>query len=111
MPNNLTLTMLSKEELQEAIVKALSQQNTEPEAKPEKSDDMPKLLSIADLCKYFNVSRVTIHAWMKQGRLPFRKVSRKVFFKLDEVLASMQKFDMSSTATLRKTLVGGRNGK
>lgn len=114
MTQNLTLTTLSKEELQEAIVKALANQTAVPEAKPDKSDksdNMPKLLTIADLSKYFGVSRVTIHAWMKQGRLPFYKVSSRVYFKLDEVLESMKRYDMTSAATLRKSFVGGGNGK
>lgn len=111
MTQNLMLTALSLNDLQEAMSNALAQQNALPEAKPEKSYDMPKLLSIADLCEYFNVSRVTIHSWMKKGRLPFRKVSRRVYFVVDEVIESMQKFDLSSTTDFRKSLMGARNGK
>ena len=48
------------------------------------------LLTIADLERLFNVSKVTIHKWKKRGLLPFYKMNRKVYFKRSEVMDSMR---------------------
>ncbi len=55
----------------------------------------PKLLTIEDVCKIFGVSRVTINKWKKDGRLPYKKMARRVYFREDELYASMRSFDFS----------------
>jgi hypothetical protein len=47
------------------------------------------LLSIEDIQKIFNVSKVTVHKWKKKGLIPFYKMNRKVYFKKSEVINSM----------------------
>ena len=47
------------------------------------------LLSIEDLVKMFNVSKVTIHKWKKKGIIPFYKMNRRVYFKKSEIIESM----------------------
>ncbi|MBX3042520.1 MAG: helix-turn-helix domain-containing protein [Candidatus Kapabacteria bacterium] len=79
----------------------------------EKSDFIPKpappaLLSIKDLCQFFRVSRVTIHKWMKDGRIPYRKVNRRVYFILEEVLNSINKFDFKTVASAKESILNGR---
>lgn len=61
-----------------------------------------QLLSIDDMCKVFKVSRVTIHTWKKEGRIPYFKVSRRVYFDYDEVIKSLQKYDLSSVQNFNK---------
>ncbi len=56
----------------------------------EKPKDPEELLTIEDLVKMFNVSKVTIHKWKKKGIIPFYKMNRRVFFKKSEVIESMQ---------------------
>ena len=48
-----------------------------------------EILSIEDVQKIFNVSKVTIHKWKKKGLLPYYKMNRKVYFKRSEILGSM----------------------
>lgn len=62
---------------------------------PKTNMDMPKLLSIADMCKLFKVSRVTINTWMKQGKIPFIKISRRVYFVMEDVMEAIPNYDLS----------------
>lgn len=48
------------------------------------------LLTITDIQKIFNVSKVTVHKWKKTGLIPFYKMNRKVYFKKSEVINSMK---------------------
>jgi hypothetical protein len=55
-----------------------------------KDESVPEdLLSIEDIMKIFNVSKVTVHKWKQKGLLPFYKMNRKVYFKKSEVISSM----------------------
>ena len=66
------------------------------------------LKSIKDMCEIFKVSRVTIHKWMKDGRIPYRKVNRRVYFILDEVLNHINKYDLKSVASIHQTIIQGK---
>jgi len=67
----------------------------------------PQFLSINDMCEMFKVSRVTISTWMKQGRIPFKKVSRRVYFVLSEVMESLPEFNLSSVHSFHKSISKG----
>ena len=54
-----------------------------------KSDD--QLLKRTDVAQMFEVSLVTVHAWMKSGTLPFHRIGRRTFFKKNEVMESLSK--------------------
>jgi excisionase family DNA binding protein len=86
---NTVFTNLSIDEfldlIKKSVSEAISSHHKEEETQV-KSDD---LLSIEDIQKIFNVSKVTVHKWKKKGLLPFYKMNRKVYFKKSEVLDSM----------------------
>jgi len=67
------------------IKNELSVKNSEKKDIPMTED----LLSIEDIQKIFNVSKVTVHKWKKKGLIPFYKMNRKVYFKKSEVINSM----------------------
>ncbi len=50
-----------------------------------------QLLKRTDLAKMFDVSLVTIHAWMKAGHIPYHRVGGRTYFKKEEVLESLKK--------------------
>jgi len=50
-----------------------------------------ELLSIEDIRKMFNVSKVTIYVWKESGLLPYYEMNRRVYFKKAEVIDSLIK--------------------
>ena len=52
------------------------------------NDELIKLNEVAVL---LNVSKVTIHSWKKSGKIPFYRISNKVYFKKNEVLEALKK--------------------
>lgn len=111
MPQEITLTTISKDELHTLISNAVANTNHNSHvSKLENHNSLPDLLSINDMCKFFKVSRVTIHDWMKKGKFPFYKVSRRVYFKLDEVLNSLKNFNLATIHTFQNSYInGGKN--
>ncbi len=101
---NANLILISKDELQTMLNQAVkSAAPTLPVLTPP-TNHQPKFLSIADMCDMFGVSRITISTWMKQGRVPFKKISRRVFFVLSEVLEAIPSFDLKSVQSFQKSL-------
>ena len=93
--NQHVLISLTKEELQsmitECVNQALSSHNLHTTA-PTQTAEVPitaALLTIKDMCDLFKVSKVTIHNWRKQGKLPYRKKGRRVYFVEQDVMNSM----------------------
>lgn len=52
------------------------------------SETYEGFIKIDEVCKLLQVSKPTIHLWKKQGKLPFHKIGKKLFFKKSEVLSS-----------------------
>lgn len=50
-----------------------------------------KLLSPSETCRLFqpNISKVTLSAWTKQGRLKERRIGGRVYYKYSEVMDSL----------------------
>jgi excisionase family DNA binding protein len=57
--------------------------------KAERQED--RLLTRKELSELLDISLVTIHQRMKDGKLPFYKNGRRVYFKYNEVIQSMCK--------------------
>jgi excisionase family DNA binding protein len=81
---------LKPEELKQLISDAVSQAlegklNTSHE---EKTDILIKLDEVS---KLLGVSKVTIHSWKRKGLIPFYRISNKIYFKEDEVMAALKK--------------------
>jgi predicted site-specific integrase-resolvase len=47
-----------------------------------------------DVCNLLQVSWVTINKWKKSGRIPFHRISNRVFYKKSEILESLEKIDL-----------------
>ena len=84
------LLKLSKEELIEIVNSAI----LESLSSNHQTSKTGKLIKINELCEVLKVSKATIHKWKKEGRIPFRRMSNRVFFYLDEVLDSLDRIDL-----------------
>lgn len=105
--NNLML-IITEAKLHSIIQQAVNSADHAQKVITPPSNNQPKFLSIADMCEMFGVSRITISTWMKQGRVPFKKISRRVFFVLSEVLEAIPSFDLKSVATFQKSIKARR---
>jgi len=52
-----------------------------------------ELLKIGDVCQLLRVSRMTIYKWKENGKIPFYRISNRIFFKKHEVLGSLVKIE------------------
>lgn len=75
----------------------LQKENSKDLSKDEKEiSKQIKLLSIDDVCKLFSVSRVTLNKWKKQGLIPYKKMSRRVFFVEDDIYKSITNYNFKN---------------
>ena len=98
------LVVITKTELQTMLNEAVKSADQTPVVTQPQATHPPKFLTILDMCDMFGVSRTTICSWMKSGKLPFKKVSRRVFFLLSEVMDSIPSFDFKSVETFQKSI-------
>ena len=53
-------------------------------------DDPEDLVKIQEIAKMLDVSKVTIHAWKREGKIPFLRKGRRIYFRKAEVLKSLK---------------------
>lgn len=75
----LLFTNYQKEDLEDLIMECLKKVLKDyPMEKIQQETEKEEILSIEDVQKIFNVSKVTIHKWKKNGILPYYKMNRKL---------------------------------
>jgi excisionase family DNA binding protein len=57
------------------------------------SSRVEDIIVTKDVCELFKISRPTVNEWMKSGKLPYRRIGRRVYFVRQEVLAALQSFN------------------
>lgn len=85
---------VTKKELNDFIKKAIENCLKEHGIIDEKAND--KLMKIEEVCQLLKVSKVTVHKWKKSGRIPFHRISSRIFFKESEILDSLKRTDLKS---------------
>ncbi|MDC1068390.1 helix-turn-helix domain-containing protein [Candidatus Kapabacteria bacterium] len=90
MDNNLVIT--TKEELQQLIEIALEKQLGKLDFKSDKSTT--ELITTKQLEKVLGKSSTTIWRYMKDGRIPYKKLGVKNYFDLSEVMKSLKSFNI-----------------
>lgn len=55
-----------------------------------KSDSHNALMNTEALAKHFKLTTQTIWNWVKANKIPYLKVNRRYFFKLDEVMKALE---------------------
>jgi excisionase family DNA binding protein len=84
------LKEISPDELKQLLAEVVAEELNRIKSKePVQEDD--KLIKIDEVSKLLNVSLVTIHSWKKTGKLPFYKISNKIYFKKSEILEALNK--------------------
>jgi excisionase family DNA binding protein len=83
------LISVSPEELTTLIADALSQAITNTQISQLETGTNNELISIKEASQLLHVSIVTIHTWKRKGILPFHRLSRKIYFKKDEILEAL----------------------
>ncbi|MCO5251887.1 MAG: helix-turn-helix domain-containing protein, partial [Candidatus Kapabacteria bacterium] len=57
------------------------------------------LINTEQLCKLLGVSRIIIYNWRKKGILPYKKISKMVYFDPVEVQQALKSFNLGSLHT------------
>jgi len=61
----------------------------------EESQKIPtpeKFLSRQEVAEQFRVTVQTIHSWTKNGRLPYKRIGRRIFYRMSDIENAMQSF-------------------
>lgn len=53
-------------------------------------DSDEAIIKTDEVCQMFQVSKVTLHQWRKQGLIPFYRIGSRIFFKKSELISAMQ---------------------
>lgn len=92
MNNQILLNGISTDDLKNIVCESISQELQKfKQQEPEKQDD--QLIKIDDVSKMLGVSKVTVFAWKKAGKIPFYRISNKIYFKKNEVIESLKKIE------------------
>lgn len=57
------------------------------------NESTEKLLTKREMADELDISLVSLTEWMKQGRVPYLRMGKRVYFKKKEVVASMSNFN------------------
>lgn len=85
------LIITTADELTAIIKSILTEFQTAPTEKP--TADTETLLKPKDVCNMLNISNGTLFAWKKLGKIPFRRLGRRIFFVQSDVLNAMKKIN------------------
>lgn len=89
MQEGISIT-LSREELKNLIQEAIADYNSSENAKSINEEHGEPLLKIDEVKELLKVSKVTIHKWKKDGKIPYHRISNRIFFKKSEILESLK---------------------
>ena len=59
------------------------------------SKSSEKLLTKREMADELDISLVSLTEWMKQGRIPYMRMGKRIYFKKQEVVASMAGFNQN----------------
>ena len=98
MENQLILTSVSIDDLRNIIQNAVAiemKKNNSSILTANKQDELINGQQVMDL---LNISYTTLYLWKQQGKLPFHRIGRRVYFKRDEVINALKKIDLKGKA-------------
>jgi predicted DNA-binding transcriptional regulator AlpA len=82
MEKEFVLVSISKDELQQLVKSAV---RSELNKKAEK-----QLLNFKETCELLNIHPSTLNSWKSQGKIPYKKLNKRIFFSKSEVLAALK---------------------
>ena len=80
--SKIVLISLSEAELQNLVTNAVKQAL---EVKQQK-----ELLSFKEVCQFLNVSASCLNQWKSQGRIPWKKLGKRVYFNRSELISALE---------------------
>jgi excisionase family DNA binding protein len=87
--DHVTLTTLSKEDLQSALREVLTDvlqvATKEPDNRLNPEKDV--VMNTSQAAKFLNISRMTLHRRMNEGSVPHRRLGRRIMFSKLELIA------------------------
>ena len=58
--------------------------------KEEKSRQQKELLNFKETCDFLGIHPFTLNKWKSPNKIPFKRLGKRVFFKRQEILESLQ---------------------
>jgi excisionase family DNA binding protein len=86
------ISVLTRDEFT-ALIKEAVRTEFQRQALLTKPVDPDPLVKIDEICELLKVSKVTIHKWKAEGKIPFRRISNRIFFKKSDVLEALKKIE------------------
>lgn len=84
------LITLSIDEFKRHITDGLSVALT-TQSNTEKHKPDVELLNIKQVCDLLKISKVTLHKWKRVGKIPYYRISNKIYFKKSEIIANLKR--------------------
>jgi len=88
------LTTKPCEELFQMMCEAFKKALEDQQKKEQRQAEPEKLRTIKQTAAFFGVSVVTIYNWRNEGRLPFVRVGRRVYFKHSDIMALLKSVNL-----------------
>ena len=82
MENNIVLLSISKNEIQELLRTVIIEEFPKPKKK--------LLYSSKELCVVLGISLSTLNNWKAAGIVPCKKLGKRIFYDIDDVIKSME---------------------
>jgi excisionase family DNA binding protein len=94
--NTILLTAISPDLLKAMIAEAVKEnlKGVLVDATPVVGSD--KVLQSSEVIKLLKISPATLQNWKLQGKIPFYRIGRRVYFKESEVLTALNKAQLCS---------------
>ena len=85
----LSLIIIEEAELENLFRRVLKEYNAADQTK-QGTNPSKALLTVNETCELLSITRVTLHAWKRAGRLPYHRIGHRVYFKEEEIMAAMR---------------------
>jgi excisionase family DNA binding protein len=83
--NSILIHSISPEEFKQLIVQTIM----EVLGKDMPFSEEPELLTSEQVQSILGVSKVTLYQWRKSGKIPYHRISRKVYYKKKELMEAL----------------------
>jgi len=94
--NSQILISMTVEELQELIKTSVKQCLNEANQKKQEKE----LLSFKETCEYLGCSRSALNSWKAAGKIPYKRMGKRVFFSKSEVTEAMKESNYAKLQSL-----------
>ena len=92
MNEQLVFFSLSKDELRKLIQDSIREELNQKKQK--------ELLSFKETCELLGISASCLNQWKARGKIPFKKLSKRVFFSRNEILEALKESNYSKMREL-----------